>query len=334
VDEVDAKAGRYALRYVVLDDAGADGQPDPAVAGANADRAAADTTALAFIGASNRSTTRALAPPLNRAKLALLAPTDRGPDLTKDTRYAPMGVRTVLRVIPGVVAQADAAARWLSLLGRAAVYLIEDGSPDAAAIADAFVTKAPGSGLRVIQRLRLSSGDPAGVVAEDAKRLGARAVLYLSTDGADAARVVAALRTAAPDVVFMGSDAIATDGFLKQAGAAAEGALAMFPGVPLDQYGPEARSWVQRYQARFVTEPHPYAIYAYEAARLAVAAAQRAGDAATDRERMLAALRDASKDRPGLLGSWSVGEDGETTAITHTAVQAHGGRWIFSRLIG
>ena len=243
-------------------------------------------------------------------------------------------MRTVIRVIPGVVAQADAAARWLSLLGRAAVYLIEDGSSDAAAIADAFVTKAPGSGLRVIQRLRLSSGDSAAVVAEDAKRLGARAVLYLSTDGADAARVVGALRTTAPDVVFMGSDAIATDGFLQQAGAAAEGALAMFPGVPLDQYGPEARSWVQRYQARFATEPHPYAIYAYEAARLAVATAQRAGDAATDRERMLAALRDAAKDRPGLLGNWSVGEDGETTAITHTAVQARGGRWIFSRLIG
>ena len=36
----------------------------------------------------------------------------------------------------------------------------------------------------------------------------------------------------------------------------------------------------------------------------------------------------------GLLGTWSLDGDGETTAITHTAVQARGGHWIFSRLLG
>ena len=49
---------------------------------------------------------------------------------------------------------------------------------------------------------------------------------------------------------------------------------------------------------------------------------------------MLQALRDVAKGYAGLLGTWSLDGDGETTAITHTAVQARGGHWIFSRLLG
>ena len=111
MEDADARAGRFALRYVPLNDAGADGKPDTSAAGANADRAGADKTAIAFVGASSRTATRAVALVLNRAKLALLAPADRGPDLTRDARYSPTGARTTFRLIPSELAQAEAAIR-------------------------------------------------------------------------------------------------------------------------------------------------------------------------------------------------------------------------------
>jgi branched-chain amino acid transport system substrate-binding protein len=65
---------------------------------------------------------------------------------------------------------------------------------------------------------------------------------------------------------------------IDNAGAAAEGAYASLPGVPLDKM-PSGRDFATRYEAQFKQPIQLYAPYCYDAVNVMIAAMQKAGSA-------------------------------------------------------
>ena len=77
--------------------------------------------------------------------------------------------------------------------------------------------------------------------------------------------------------------------------------------------------FVEKYLAEVRREPEGYAIYGYEAAKVALEAIRRAGK--KDREAILDACL-AIKDFEGALGPWSFDENGDTTTPSSAAVSS------------
>jgi branched-chain amino acid transport system substrate-binding protein len=126
--------------------------------------------------------------------------------------------------------------------------------------------------------------------------------------------------------MLMGPDGIAEEAFIKDAGDAAEGTYVTFGGLPPDKLSGAGADWYKRYKAKYNGEPEVYAVYGYEAAKVAIDAIGRAGK--KDR----AAIRDAvfaTKNFQGALGTWSFDENGDTTLTTMSGMQVKGGKLQF-----
>ncbi|NBT94327.1 MAG: hypothetical protein EBT47_04840, partial [Chloroflexi bacterium] len=85
--------------------------------------------------------------------------------------------------------------------------------------------------------------------------------------------------------------------FLKTAGDAAEGAYCTFGGVAVSSYEGSAKEFAEKYKAAYHADPEAYAIYGYEAAKVALAAIAAAG--VKDRTKIRDAVF-ATKDFKGI----------------------------------
>lgn len=337
LEESGGKAGAFGIDHRSLDDSDPATQSwDAALEAANAKRAAADAAAVAYIGTSSSAATRVALPILSQAKLPMLSPTNRAGDLTKDpaaAKYYPTGTRTFFRVVPSELAQGTAAARWLRDLGRTRVFVIDDGTPYGTGTAGAFVSAAPRAGLEIVARETAGRTAEFAALAQKVAASRSTAVLYAGLVDSRAADLVRQLRSFDARIAIVGLDGIACEEFLKQTGPAAEGTFAMFAGVPIDQYAGAQRAWLDRYRARFGSDPDLFAAYGYEAARVLLAAIALAGERAVDRGAVTEALRKVGQEYDGLFGKWSFDAEGDTTAVTHTGIVARGGRWAFAKIL-
>ena len=89
--------------------------------------------------------------------------------------------------------------------------------------------------------------------------------------------------------------------------------FATFGGLPVDKLTGKGAEFVRRYRERYHIEPEVYAIYGYEAARVALDAIARAGK--KDRAAILQAVG-ATRDFEGTLGRWSFDPNGDTSLTT------------------
>ena len=97
-----------------------------------------------------------------------------------------------------------------------------------------------------------------------------------------------------------------------------------FGGRTPASYTGAALDWVQRCRHQFGADPPVYAIYGYEATRVALDAIQRAG--VKDR----GSIRDAvfaTRDFDGALGTWSFDANGDTSLTTMTIQQIVTGKF-------
>jgi branched-chain amino acid transport system substrate-binding protein len=95
-----------------------------------------------------------------------------------------------------------------------------------------------------------------------------------------------------------------------------------FSGLPPQHLTGRGRDFYAEYKTRFGTEPEGWAVYGYEAARVALKAIGRVGR--RDRAAILAAIRE-TKDYEGALGTWSFDENGDSTLRTLTKIVVRDG---------
>jgi branched-chain amino acid transport system substrate-binding protein len=104
-----------------------------------------------------------------------------------------------------------------------------------------------------------------------------------------------------------------------------------FGGLPPDKLEGAGKAFVEKYKAKYNSEPEAYAIYGYESAMVALEAVRKAGK--KDRAAIVDACR-TLKDYEGALGKWSFDENGDTTMRVLSGNTVKDGKFTFVRLLG
>jgi len=228
------RAGRWSVGYVVCDDSGPKGHYSRSRCVANAERAARVRNVVGVIGTLDSACARAELPVLAAAGIVMVGPLNTADDLTHvPGRYA--------RLSASDSAQAAAAAQFIRKSGAKTVAVVSDGSAAGQTYARAFVAHL--DGLRAV-------GGPADA-AYVAGALSERSAALLHATRA---------RTRGPVVLPQTFGPAAQLGSL--AGRDADGVYLVVAGVDT------AAAFDAHFEGELGTPPHPYAVYAAQAAQV------------------------------------------------------------------
>ena len=342
IDEAGGKVGRFRIEYLDLDDStAAAGQWTSEAEAANARRALQDPDVCAYIGTFNSGAAKVSMPILNLGDLLMVSPANTAVGLTKPGLgvpgepevYRPTGRRNYTRVVPADDLQGPMAADWAQRRGVKKVYILDDNEVYGKGIADLFDERCRELGIEVLGH------DSIDAKAQEFKSL------------------MASIKSTKPDLVYfggttqskggqlakdmaaagVGADLMVPDGcmeqvFIDSAGAAnLEGrCFVTFGGLPPEKLTGKGGEFVDRYREKYGELPEAYAVYGYEAARVAIEAIATAGS--KDRRAICDAAL-AIRDFDGALGHWGFDENGDTTLRTLTVNVVKGGRFEFEEIL-
>jgi branched-chain amino acid transport system substrate-binding protein len=266
----------------------------------------------------------------------MISPANTYPGLTKPGTgeanepnvYYPNGKRNYARVVPADDLQGNVAAAWAQSLGAKRVYIVDDQELYGKGIADIFEATAKKLGVEIIGRDGIDPKAPDyKALMTKIKGTNPDMIYFGGIVDNNAGQLVKDMRGVGmtpEQVKFMGPDGILVQDFVAAAGPAAEGVYATFGGVPPTELTGKGKEWYDSYKQKFNAEPEVYAAYGYESAKVAINAINQV----CKRDR--AAIRDAvmaTKDFPGLLGTWSFDENGDTTIKTLSGSQVKNGKY-------
>ncbi len=327
--------GSYSITYESWDDASAaKGAWDPAIETANANKAVADPSIVAYLGTYNSGAAKLSIPILNQAGLAMISPANTYPGLTHVAQglteagepeiYYPTGVRNYVRVAATDDLQGPVAVNFMVSQGIKTIYILDDGDVYGKGVADSVNQSAKAAGIAVIAQ---ESFDPKAADYKDlmtkistSNNGGAPDAIYLgATVGNNAAQVLKDKVAVMGDnnkVKFIGPDGIFTASLITGAGAdAAEGVFATNPGLALKDLGKAGKKFYADYAVKYNETKEPYAIMSYDAMSAALKGIEdvcAAGGNPTDRAAVTKAVFSIKKFE-GALGVWSFNENGDIT---------------------
>jgi branched-chain amino acid transport system substrate-binding protein len=350
IDEVGGKVGGYTVVYQDKDDStAATGQWDEATEIKNANDAVANGNVISYIGTFNSGAAKLSIPILCKAGIVMTSPANTYPGLTKagkgeanepDVYYPDGCTRNYTRVVPADDLQGRAGALWASQLGVTKAYVLDDTQLYGKGIADVFANEAPGFGVEVLGRDGIDGkATDYKALAEKIKATSPELVYYGGITQNNAGQLWRDLRDAlGPDVKLMGPDGIFEGEWLEAAGEAAEGSYITFGGVPPDQLTGAGKEWLDAYTAKYPDAPaEAYTAYGYEAAKITLAALERAAatnpaDVAALKAEMIKQVF-ATKDYAGVLGTWSFNEEGDTSLTDMSGNIVTDGEFTFDKVI-
>jgi len=322
VRQAGGQVGNFEIVLVSRSDSLASGQWDAQREEANAHEAVADPDVMAYVGPMDSGAAVVSIPITNRGSLAHISPSNTAPGLTKvgfqpgwPGEFYPTGQRNYFRTCSTDDVQGPAAAIWARELGFRSVYILDDGEIYGVGVADLFEEKAADVGIEVLGRAMIDK--TAADFSDVLRRVkGADPDLVFlggySENGAP--RVAKQLRAMGIRAALMVPDGAADSYFVEQAGPAAEGVWGTLVGAPPDRLsGPIGAAFYRAYKAEYGAEPESFAQFGYDAARVVLAAIERAG--VKDRKAILEAIA-ATRDFPGSGGLFSFDRNGDTTLIT------------------
>ena len=325
------RAGRLRIGYQSCDDSTAQaGIADEEKCAANAKLYAETPAVIGVIGPFNSYCAIGQIPITNRARLAMISPTNSDVALTDQTPLAPeghledlypTGQRNYVRVHPRDDAQAAAAALFARDARARRVAVLSDGGYGEG-FALYFSRTARRLGLDVVLRRRWNKkARRYDRLADAVARAAPDAVYVAGLFDANGGQVIRNLRAR----LAPGTQLIANDGFLpvaklfETAGLAARGVHITRSGLAPDSLPREGRQFVARFAATQGTRPVFFeSVYAAQSAELLLDAI--AGSDGT-RDSVVAALRRTRVQR-GLLGSIAFDSEGDITRAPVTVFRA------------
>jgi branched-chain amino acid transport system substrate-binding protein len=337
------RAGDFKVGYVSLDDANpASGQWSPGVTATNAKTAADDTSTIAYLGDYDSGATAVSLPLINAAGILQLSPAspyvgltsalDAGQD--EPERFYPTGRRTFARLQPGDPAQAVAQAQLMKLLGVHSVYVLDDQEPFEVPLADIVAQDAARAGIKVIAHDSLAT-TPGSVFTGEVEKIvesHAQAVFLSGLAGSGTAKLWRELHNADPQLLLLGSSALAAESFTAHLGTAAQDAYLTTPLLPVQQYPAPAQRVLSDYRKTFGDEGGAEALYGYEAMTLVLDAIRSAGVHGNDRQTVIDRVL-TTRNRDSVIGDYSIEADGESTLSRYGVDRVRDGRAVFYRAI-
>lgn len=341
LDEAGGKAGELAVTLATFDTSSTDGNPSADLERQAAEQASADPAIVAYLGSVTNDQAKASLPVLNRASVVHLSPSATWAGLTKPGFwpgepgvYYPTGYRHFFRLVLSDEVQGEAAARWAAMLGVESVYIVDDETVYGKGIAGIFEVT-----FRDLEGVVRAHDTFPGVSATGAQLTALAThiieqqpdLVFLgssSISGGD--EFVRVLRGLDKEILLMVPDGMAQDELFTAVGAdLAEGTYATGVFLPVEQRQ-SARAFLQAYQTAYSEQPPAYALNAYEAMKVLLAAIERAEQ--PTREGVLAAMRNLG-EFSGALGTWSFSSEGDISLTGISGLVAHDGAWAFVQVL-
>jgi branched-chain amino acid transport system substrate-binding protein len=347
LEQAGNKAGDITVKYESLDDSTAQaGSWTPEATTANARKAAQDDSTAVYIGEFNSGASAVSIPILNEGGVPQISPANTAVGLTSDEpganpgepdKYYPTGQRTYTRIVPKDTIQGAALATVMKEDGCTKVELTNDKEVYGAGLASNIESAAEAQGLEIIANDAIDKNAPNyRSLAQKAKGAGADCFVFSGITANNAVQLYKDFSAALPDAKLYGPDGVAESGFAdpKEGGIPADVASKVKVTVATlspDEYPPEGQEFFTQFEEKYgEPNPDPYAIYGYEAMRLALDAIERSGTGS--KEDVIAALFD-TKDRSSVLGTYSIDENGDTTLTDYGVYTIEGGELTFDSTI-
>jgi branched-chain amino acid transport system substrate-binding protein len=347
LEQAGNKAGDFTVKYQSLDDSTAQaGSWTPEATQANARKAAQDDSVGAYLGEFNSGASAVSIPILNEAGVPQISPANTAVGLTSDEpgaepgepdKYYPTGQRTYTRIVPKDTIQGAALATLMQQDGCTKVFMTNDKEVYGAGLSRNIEASAEDVGLEVVDNEEIDKNAPNyRSLAAKAKGQGVDCFIYSGITANNAVQLYKDFSAALPDAKLYGPDGVAESGFSdpKEGGIPASVASKVKVTVATlspDEYPPEGQEFFKQFEEKYgESNPDPYAIYGYEAMRLALDAIQRSGTG--DKADIVKALFD-TKDRQSVLGTYSIDENGDTTLTDYGVYSIDGGELKFDETI-
>jgi branched-chain amino acid transport system substrate-binding protein len=347
LEQAGNRAGEHAIKYVSLDNSTAQaGNWTPEATSANARKAALDDTTAVYLGEFNSGAAAVSIPVLNEAGVPQISPANTAVGLTTDEpgatagepdQYYPSGQRTYARIVARDSIKGPAMASLMKEDGCTKVQLTNDKEVYGAGLAEAIEVAAGDSGLDVISNDGIDKNAPNyRSLAAGAASAGADCFAFSGITGNNAVQLYKDFAAALPNAKLYGPDGVCESGFVdpKEGGIPANVASRFkctSPTLPQSELPPEGQEFFTQYADKYGDKsPDPYAIYGYEAMRLALDAIQRSETG--EKAEVLQALFD-TEDRQSVLGTYSIDDNGDTTLTDMALESIENGRLKFEKVI-
>src|ERR687895_671677 len=244
------------------------------------------------------------------------------------------GGRT-LNVYSSLPLQGAALATLMQQDGCTQVFMTNDKEVYGAGLARNIENSAESIGLEIMANEEIDKNAPNyRSLAGNAQ--GADCFVYSGITANNAVQLFKDFDAALPDEQLYGPDGICEAGFTDPAeGGIPAGVASKFKctvaTLSPDEYPPEGQEFFTQFEEKYgEPNPDPYAIYGYEAMRLALDAIERSGTG--EKADILQALFE-TQDRSSVLGTYSIDENGDTTLTDYGVYTIRDGELVFDRTI-
>jgi branched-chain amino acid transport system substrate-binding protein len=320
------KAGPFTVMYTALDDSAADGGWDATQTAANAHEAAADPRAVYYIGEFDDGASEVSMPILNQAGIAQVSPANTYVGLTtrelgggsdEPERYSPSGTRTYLRIVPIDSVQAAADLVAMHQAGCAKVALASDEEAYGTGLAKLIELQKGYYGIDIVSETGFDpSASSFSSYAATLKRLHVDCLLLAGIASKGGVALTKDVHLVLPTAKIFGPQDMCTSSWTnpKDGGVPA----AVDPLIECTEVTqsltayPAAKAFLAAYEARYRSDPSPYAILGYEAMKLGLSTIGGLGANGDSKSAVLSALF-ATSNRHSVLGTYSFSKDGDTT---------------------
>jgi branched-chain amino acid transport system substrate-binding protein len=343
LEEAGGKVGKFKITYKSLDDStAAAGKWEPGQTSADARKAAQDPSTIVYLGEFNSGASAISLPITNEAGILQISPSNtyvgltraEGADKGEPDKYYPSGKRTYGRVVPADHIQAAAQVAYQKSEGCTKVYILNDKEVYGKGIADQVAKLAKAQSLQILGNDGIDTkAANFRTLASKIKSAGADCVFYGGIVQNKGVQLFTDVHAANPTAKLFGPDGMADPAFTTKASPPVQ-KVSYLTNPTLDPklYPPAAQDFFKTYKSKFGEDPAPYAIYGYEAMKVALLAIQNAGDKGNDKQAVIDAFFKI-KDRESVLGKYSIDENGDTTLTDYGADRVKNDKLVFDKVL-
>ncbi len=327
--------GKFKLEASLLDDA-VQGKHDPAAGAQNVKTFIADSAVLAMVGPFNSNVAKSEIPLTNDAGLVQISPSNTNDGLTigedaKKLRTAHPDVNTYFRVCTRDAKQGSTLAQVAyQRLGYKKLFIIDDNETYGKGLADVVDASFKQLGGTVLGHEHITANQvDFKALLTKVKSQNPDAVFFggnTSTGGGLVRKQMADAGMA--KTPYLGGDGISDDEFETVAGDSANGSY-MTAAAPDASKLPSAKTFLAAYNARFKSAVGPYSANAYTAAKIEIAAIEKAitdngGKMPTRADVLKNVAATSNLDSP--IGKIGFDANGDTTAPILSLFKVQGGK--------